>query len=142
MSDCVFCRITAGAEPSVTVFEDESTLAFMDAFPGSDGHLLVVPKRHSRDLLEIPEDDLLAVTRTARRLARAVVEELGADGVNLLNNCGAQAWQSVFHFHMHVIPRYADGSKDSLTLPWPVGVPGDPELRADLGARLTSALQG
>ncbi|GAB2722038.1 hypothetical protein GCM10027089_52470 [Nocardia thraciensis] len=98
MSDqCLFCGIVAGDVPGVKVAEDDTTYAFMDIHPASDGHLLVVPKRHSRDLLDISAEDLAAVTLTAQRIAEIAVEEFGADGVNLLNCCGADAWQTVFH---------------------------------------------
>ncbi|MER7010285.1 HIT family protein [Saccharopolyspora sp. NPDC000359] len=141
MSDqCVFCGIVAGDVPSVKVAEDAATCAFMDINPASDGHLLVVPKRHSKDLFEIPADDLAAVTLAAQRVAKAAADVLGADGVNLLNCCGAAAWQSVFHFHLHVIPRYADKAKDRLVLPWRPEVPGDPDTIAALGGRISGAL--
>ncbi|MBF6331848.1 HIT family protein [Nocardia transvalensis] len=141
MSDqCVFCGIVAGNVPSVKVAEDDTTYAFMDINPGSDGHLLVVPKRHSRDLLDIQADDLAAVTLTAQRVAKAAVKELGADGVNLLNCCGADAWQTVFHFHLHVIPRYVDKTKDRLVLPWQPGIRGDMDAIAALGNRLSAAV--
>lgn len=135
MSDqCLFCGIVAGAIPSVKIAEDDTTYAFMDINPASDGHLLVIPKRHSTDLLDVPLDDLSAVTLTAQRIAKAVVAELGADGVNLLNCCGAVAWQSVFHFHLHVIPRFAD---DPLRLPW-TPTPGDRDEIVANHARLTA----
>ncbi|MFW0793995.1 HIT family protein [Gordonia sp. CPCC 205515] len=141
MSDqCVFCGIVNGVVPNTKVAEDDATYAFMDINPASDGHLLVIPKRHSTDLLEIPADDLTAVTLSAQRIAKAVVEELGADGVNLLNCCGADAWQTVFHFHIHVIPRYRDKTKDRLGLPWKPGVPGDAETISTIGGRLSSVL--
>ena len=141
MSDqCLFCSIVAGEIPSVKVAEDEATYAFMDINPASDGHLLVVPKRHSRDLLEIPPDDLTAVTLAAQRIAAVAVPALGADGVNLINCCGAVAWQSVFHFHLHVIPRYPDKSRDRLTLPWVPDVPGDLAAIAAAGERIAVAL--
>ncbi|MDI2027616.1 HIT family protein [Saccharopolyspora sp. TS4A08] len=141
MSDaCVFCGIVAGELPSVKVAEDETTLAFMDIHPASDGHLLVTPKRHSQDLFDIPADDLTAVTLAGQRIAKVAAEEFGADGVNLLNCCGSAAWQSVFHFHLHVIPRYRDKSHDTLTLPWKPHVPGDANLLTDLGNRLSNAL--
>ncbi|WP_457160429.1 HIT domain-containing protein [Mycobacteroides abscessus] len=140
VDECLFRGIVSGAVPSVRVAEDTATYAFMDINPGSDGHLLVVPKRHSRDLLDIPADDLASVAVAAQRIARAVVTELGADGVNLLNCCGAHAWQTEFHFHLHVIPRYADKSKDGLRLPWVPGVPGDTRKVADLGNRLAATL--
>lgn len=137
---CLFCGIIAGTVPSVKVSEDEMTYAFMDINPGSDGHILVIPKRHSKDLFQIPVQDLTAVTLAAQRIAKAAVTEFGADGVNLLNCCGADAWQTVFHFHLHVIPRYVDKTKDRLVLPWQPGTPGDMEAIAALGGRLFTAL--
>ena len=121
--DCLFCKIVAGEIPATKVGEDERTVAFMDINPATRGHLLVVPREHSRDLLEIGDADLAATTAAARRLAARVKERLGADGINLLNSCGETAWQTVFHFHIHVIPRYDD---DPLRLPWVPG-PGDPD---------------
>jgi histidine triad (HIT) family protein len=93
----------------------------MDISPATWGHALVVPRKHVRDLLEIDQDDLDATIVAAQRLARRAKERLGADGVNLLNSCGQAAWQTVFHFHIHVIPRYED---DPLQLPWKPA-PGD-----------------
>jgi histidine triad (HIT) family protein len=121
--DCIFCKLVAGELPSTIVDEDERTVAFMDIAPATRGHALVVPRAHSADLLSVSEADLEAVAVAARRLARRAKERLGADGVNLLNSCGAAAWQTVFHFHMHVIPRYRD---DPLRLPW-VPREGDPD---------------
>jgi histidine triad (HIT) family protein len=119
--DCLFCKIVAGEIPAQVVDENERTVAFMDINPGTRGHLLVVPRQHARDLLEIDQDDLAATMASAQRMAARVVERLDADGVNLLNCCGSAAWQTVFHFHVHVIPRY-DG--DPLRLPW-IPEPGD-----------------
>ena len=119
--DCLFCRIVAGEIPATRVREDERTIAFMDINPATRGHVLVVPREHSVDLHEIGAEDLAACARMAQRLARRVRDRLGADGVNLLNSCGQAAWQTVFHFHVHVIPRYDD---DPLRLPWVPG-PGD-----------------
>lgn len=113
--DCIFCKIVAGELPARIVDEDELTVAFMDIAPATRGHALVVPRRHARDLLNIESDDLAAVTAAAARLAGRMTDRLGAAGVNLLNSCGSAAWQTVFHFHVHVIPRY-DG--DPLRLPW------------------------
>ena len=137
---CLFCGIIAGDVPSVRVAEDDATYAFMDINPAAEGHLLVVPKRHSADLFEIPADDLAATTLAAQRIARVAVDELGADGVNLLNCCGAVAWQTVFHLHLHVIPRYSDKAKDRLALPWEPGTAGDPQVIAAVGGRLAAAL--
>jgi histidine triad (HIT) family protein len=133
--DCLFCAIVAGDIPSTKVYEDELTYAFMDISPASEGHLIVVPKRHSRDILEIGAEDLTAVLQTGQRMAQRVTDVLGADGVNLLNNRGEHGWQTVFHFHLHVIPRYADKSRESLTLPW-VPTPGDLEAIQATGAKL------
>jgi histidine triad (HIT) family protein len=95
--------------------------------------VLVVPREHSVDLLEIGLDDLSACMRTAQRIAGRARERLGADGVNLLNSCGRAAWQTVFHFHVHVIPRYAN---DPLRLPWVPG-PGDRDEIAAAADALT-----
>jgi histidine triad (HIT) family protein len=119
--DCLFCKIVAGELPGQIVAEDERTVAFMDINPGTRGHLLVVPREHSVDVLETAPEDLQATILTAQRMARQVSERLGADGVNLLNCCGSAAWQTVFHLHFHVIPRYND---DPLKLPW-IPAPGD-----------------
>ncbi|MHB8235392.1 MAG: HIT family protein [Solirubrobacteraceae bacterium] len=121
--DCIFCRIVAGELPATIVGEDERTISFMDIAPATRGHALVIPRAHSADLLEIEPDDLAAVTQAAKQLAARQKQRLGADGVNLLNACGAVAFQTVFHFHMHVIPRY---ERDGLRLPW-VPAPGDPQ---------------
>jgi histidine triad (HIT) family protein len=113
--NCIFCKIIAGELPSQRIDEDERTVTFMDINPATRGHALVVPRRHSRDLLEIPPDDLAATALAAQRAARLIHERLGADGINLLNSRGEAAWQTVFHFHMHVIPRYGG---EPLRLPW------------------------
>jgi histidine triad (HIT) family protein len=132
--DCLFCKIVAGEIPSTRVDEDDRTVAFMDINPATRGHLLVVPREHSIDLLEIGAEDLAACSRMAQRLAARVKERLGADGVNLLNSCGQAAWQTVFHFHVHVIPRYAG---DPLRLPWVPG-PGDRDEIAAAAQALTN----
>jgi histidine triad (HIT) family protein len=132
--DCIFCKIVAGELPATIVQEDERTIAFMDINPGTRGHLLVIPREHATDLLEIPQEDLDACARTAKLLAARVKERLGADGVNLLNSCGQAAWQTVFHFHVHVIPRYAG---DPLRLPWHPA-PGDREEIAAAAAALSA----
>jgi histidine triad (HIT) family protein len=132
--DCIFCKIVAGELPATIIDEDERTIAFMDINPATRGHALVIPRAHSSDLLTVGRDDLLAVALASQRLAGRVKERLRADGVNLINSCGAVAWQSVFHFHMHVIPRYED---DPLRLPW-VPAPGDPEEIAAAAQELSA----
>src|SRR5262245_19380471 len=103
--DCLFCGIVAGSIPSETIDVNERTVSFMDINPATDGHALVVPRVHSKDLLEIGIEDLEATVLTAQRLAQRMKDVLGADGVNLINACGPAAWQTVFHFHIHVVPR-------------------------------------
>jgi len=115
MADCLFCGIVDGSVPSQVIDSDDQTVAFMDIAPATPGHALVVPRRHWADLLEIEADDLSATVIAAQRLARRMKEVLDADGINLINACGAAAWQTVFHFHIHVVPRYED---DPLKLPW------------------------
>ncbi|ADB50317.1 HIT family protein [Conexibacter woesei] len=131
-SDCIFCKIVAGELPARIVREDERTIAFMDIAPATYGHTLVIPRSHSRDLLEIEQADLQAVAHAGQLVAQRAKERLGADGVNLINSCGAAAWQTVFHFHLHVIPRYSD---DPLRLPW-VPAQGDPDEIATAAAQL------
>ncbi len=134
--DCIFCKILAGELPSTQIAESERAIAFMDINPASEGHALVIPRDHSRDLLDIPAEDLTACALLAQQVARTAVDRLEADGVNLLNCCGADAWQTVFHFHLHVIPRYADQpDKDALQLPW-IPAPGDMAAIAATGERL------
>lgn len=130
--DCLFCGIVAGTIPSETIDSDERTVAFMDINPATPGHALVVPREHSADLLEIGEEDLTATVLASQRLAKRMKDALDADGINLINSCGAAAWQTVFHFHIHVVPRYDD---DPLKLPW-VPEPGDSAEIASVAQRL------
>ena len=130
--DCLFCKIVAGEIPATIVASDERTVTFMDISPATRGHALVIPRAHARDLLEIDSADLAAVAQAAQRLARTAKATLGADGINLINSSGAPAWQTVFHFHVHVIPRYRD---DPLRLPWVPGQ-GDADEIAAAGAAL------
>ena len=132
--DCLFCGIVNGIVPSETIASDERTVSFMDINPATAGHALVVPRVHSADLLEIGAEDLEAVSLADQRLAKRTMDVLGADGVNLINSCGRAAWQTVFHFHIHVVPRYDD---DPLELPW-VPAPGDSDEIAAVAARLRS----
>ena len=105
--DCIFCKIVAGELPAQVIDEDEHTLAFLDVNPWARGHSLVIPRRHSKDLYEIDDDDLARAGSAAKRLALRLKDRLGCDGVNLFNACEPAAGQTVFHFHVHVLPRYA-----------------------------------
>jgi histidine triad (HIT) family protein len=123
VEDCLFCGIVAGDVPGQIVDSDEHTVAFMDINPATRGHALVVPRVHSRDLMDVSEEDLARTMAAARRLTRRMDETLEPDGFNILNSCRPTAWQTILHYHLHVIPRYED---DPLKLPWIPG-PGDPD---------------
>ncbi len=132
--DCIFCRIAAGELRATIIAQDEKTISFMDINPATRGHSLVIPRRHAADLLAVERSDLEAVMGSAQALARRMKDRLRADGVSLINSCGAAAWQTVFHFHVHVIPRYAG---DPLRLPW-IPAPGDPAQIAEAARELQS----
>ena len=133
--DCLFCKIVAGEIPATRVREDERTVAFMDINPATRGHLLVIPREHAATCSRSAPRTSRACAAAAQELAALVTERLGADGVNLINSCGRDAWQTVFHFHLHVIPRYA---ADPLRLPW-TPEPGDRDEIAATAAELTRA---
>jgi histidine triad (HIT) family protein len=117
-ADCIFCAIASGEGPAEIVDSDDLTVAFLDINPATRGHALVIPRAHSENLFDIGEEDLEATLMAARRLAERMRETIEPDGINLLNAAGRAAWQSVFHFHFHVIPRYEG---DPLQLPWRPG---------------------
>ena len=106
MTDCIFCRIIAGAIPSRRVYSDDRAYAFLDVGPWHRGHTLVVPRRHVPDLIT-GDPALTEIAPAVETVARLLVERLGADGVNVLSSSGAAAGQEVFHLHVHVVPRYA-----------------------------------
>ena len=121
--DCLFCGIVAGDVPGQIIDSDEHTVSFMDINPATRGHALVVPREHAADLIDISDEDLERTFNAARRLAKKMEGTLEPDGFNILNSCRPAAWQTVFHFHVHVIPRYDD---DPLKLPWiPRGADSD-----------------
>ncbi len=120
--ECIFCKIRDGQIPSTRVYEDEKTLAFMDINPINDGHLLVIPKAHAETIYDIPPEDFAAVTRTTKKMAEAIRRSLQPEGLHLLQANGQAAFQSVPHFHLHLIPRWkGDGKGFNWTL-----VKGDP----------------
>ena len=130
--DCIFCKILAGELPGEVVAEDEHTVAFMDINPWTRGHAVVIPREHSRNLYEIPDEDLECTIVAAKRLAIQMKDTLGCDGVNLINSCEPAAWQTIFHLHVHVIPRYSD---DPLQLPVRPQ-PAEPEELARVAAEI------
>jgi histidine triad (HIT) family protein len=121
--NCIFCKVIAGEIPSQTIDSDEHTVTVMDINPATRGHVVVVTRAHARSLLELHDDDLLAAMHTVRRVTELLRERLKPAGFNILHNIGRAAWQSIFHFHVHVIPRYED---DPLQLPW-LPEPADPD---------------
>ena len=135
--DCIFCGIVAGAVPSTTIAQSERAIAFMDINPVTHGHTLVVPRSHATDLHDVTAEDLAACVHLAQEVAGRVNNRLAADGVNLLNCSGADAWQTVFHFHLHVIPRFGDQpDKDAIGLPWK-SLPGDLDEIERIGMHLS-----
>jgi histidine triad (HIT) family protein len=112
--DCIFCKVLAGEIPSERVYEDEYAVGVMDINPWTRGHAVVIPRQHAANLYEISEEDLQHVIVAAKRLATKMRDTLACDGLNLIQSNGSAAWQTIFHLHVHVIPRYDD---DPLQLP-------------------------
>lgn len=110
--DCIFCKIANGDISSKTLYEDEMFRVILDLAPATKGHALILPKNHAANLYELPDDDASKVLVLAKKMATKMTEALGCDGFNLMQNNGEVAGQTVFHFHMHLIPRYInDGQK-------------------------------
>ena len=135
MTDCMFCQIVQGRAPCHQVYEDDEVLAFLDIFPVSPGHVLVIPKEHAVDIFDLEEASALAVARVARKVAYAVEETLRPDGLMVSQLNREAAGQTVFHYHMHLIPRAAG---DSMAMH--ARVPGDPDEMAGIASRLVVAL--
>lgn len=131
--DCIFCRIVAGELPAHKLDEDEHTIAFLDTSPWTRGHALVIPREHTRNIWEAPPETIERTAAAAQRLAQKLRDALGCDGVNTLNSCEPAAWQTVFHYHVHVIPRYEDD---------PLQLPGQPQdVEQDALERLASEIR-
>ncbi|MFY3791746.1 HIT family protein [Ureibacillus sp. MALMAid1270] len=116
MSDCIFCKIIDGSIPSTKIYEDEHVYAFMDVAPLTKGHTLLVPKQHVKDLLEMPEDVARNLYAAAPKIANAIQSAFNPQGMNTINNNGSFAGQTVFHYHLHFIPRYDE--TDGLKVKW------------------------
>ena len=127
MENCIFCKIAAGEIPSNTIYEDDSFRVILDLGPATKGHALVLPKNHYADLFEIPEDVLADVAMVAKKVAGTMKEKLSCDGLNLVQNNGEAAGQTVMHFHLHIIPRYKDDGQHIL---WKPTSPSPEELTA------------
>ena len=135
-TDCVFCKIRDGELPSMRVYEDDHTLAIMDINPLNAGHCLVITKAHAPTLWDAKPEDLQAAIATAQKVAVALKTAVKPDGLNMLQANGAAAFQSVFHYHLHLIPRW---NNDGKGFDWPV-VAGDRAQIQTIGERLREAL--
>lgn len=122
---CIFCKIIAGEIPSHTLYEDEQFKVILDVGPATKGHALILPKGHYANLYELPEDVAADTMKLAKKMATIMTEKLSCDGFNLIQNNGEVAGQTVFHFHMHLIPRYKD---DGEILKYHAGSPSQEEL--------------
>ena len=115
MNDCIFCQIANGVLPSMKIFEDDHTLAFMDVAEDVDGHVLVIPKKHAKNILDCDSTELSHLMETVKKVSHHLVEKCGYNGVNLLNASDESAGQSVPHFHIHISPRKKGDNIDA----WP-----------------------
>ena len=137
MSDCIFCKIIGGEIPSNTIYEDADFRVILDASPATKGHVLILPKQHYANMFEIDDEVLAKAAKLAKKVITHEKEVLGCDGYNVLQNNGEAAGQTVFHFHMHLIPRY-NGDQAGIT--WKPGELKD-EVRDEIVAKVTAALK-
>lgn len=125
--NCIFCKIANGEIPSKTLHEDEDFRVILDLGPATKGHALILPKNHFKNIYELPEEVAANVMKLAKKMAETMTEKLSCDGFNLVQNNGEAAGQTVFHFHMHLIPRYEN---DGQQIEWAVGESTSEELEA------------
>lgn len=116
--NCIFCKIANGEIPAATLYEDEDFRVILDLGPASKGHALILPKQHAANLFELPDELAAKVMPLAKKIASKLQEGLGADGINVVQNNGEAAGQTVFHFHLHLIPRYQN---DTVNVTWTPG---------------------
>jgi len=136
-SNCIFCKIANGEIPTNTLYEDDYFRVIFDLSPASKGHALVLPKEHFSNVFELGEEEASRAMVVAKKVATALKEITGCEGFNILQNNGEIAGQTVFHFHMHLIPRY---SGDGVKITWNHGKPTDEELK-ELTARVNEVLK-
>jgi histidine triad (HIT) family protein len=134
MSNCVFCRIVSKEIPAVVVYEDDLTIAFMDAGQVNPGHVLVAAKRHAENIYELDDAQAGALLRTAVRVSRGIRAAFQPQGLSVYQANGKAAWQTVFHYHMHLLPRHEG---DGMTLSWPANNPPRDKL-----AEYAAAIRG
>lgn len=125
--NCIFCKLANGVFPTNTIYEDEEFRVILDLEPAAKGHALILPKEHYKNLYELPDDTAGKVMKLAKKMAIRMTDKLGADGFNLVQNNNEIAGQTVFHFHLHLIPRYND---DGQKIAWEKGSPTSEELTA------------
>lgn len=123
--NCIFCKIANGEIPAKTIYEDDKFRVILDLGPATKGHALILPKDHYANLYELPEETAGEVFKLAKKMAIQMTDKLGCDGFNIVQNNGEVAGQTVFHFHMHLIPRYKD---DEQKIGWVPGEPTSEEL--------------
>ena len=136
MNDCIFCKIAKGEIPSATVYEDDDFRVIMDISPASEGHMIILPKEHAANVYELSDEIASKIYVLAKKLATALKDELDCDGINILQNNGEAAGQTVFHLHMHIIPRYYS---DDISIRWNQGKSDTDslaELAKSIGQRL------
>jgi histidine triad (HIT) family protein len=126
-NNCIFCKIIAGEIPSAAMYEDQDFKVILDIFPAAKGHAIIIPKKHCANLYELDDDTASKALLVARKIAKAMMAELNCDGINLLQNNGEAAGQSVFHFHIHLIPRYKN---DTVKMSWTQGSYGEGQAAA------------
>ena len=127
MSDCIFCKIIAGDIPSATIYENDEFKVILDRFPSGEGHALILPKNHVANIFEIDPEQAGRLFCLAAKLAKAMKEVLGFEHMNILQNNGTVAGQTVFHFHLHLIPRHEG---DGINIGWTPTSPTDEEIAA------------
>lgn len=125
-SNCIFCKIANGEIPSTTLYEDDSFRVIFDIAPASFGHAIILPKNHAKDIYELSTEDASKIFVVAKKIATALKQVLNCEGINILQNNGEIAGQTVFHLHMHIIPRYND---DTVTISWMPGKADMEELK-------------
>jgi histidine triad (HIT) family protein len=135
MSDCIFCKIVEGSIPSHKVFENEFCYAFLDIFPANRGHTLVIPKKHVKDIHESDAETYSRVASAAKEVADLLASKLQSEGTTIFQMSKEAGWQTVFHLHMHVIPRWTG---DGLHKPWDIAPASEDSLR-EIAIQLTKS---
>lgn len=138
MDNCIFCKIAAGQIPAATLYEDDDFRVILDLGPASKGHALILPKVHAKNICELPDELAGKVFVLAKKMVLAMTDALQCDGFNVLQNNGKVAGQTVFHFHLHLIPRYKD---DNVKLTWTPGQLTD-EVKEEILGKVKTALNG